>query len=188
MTKFFVALVLSLAFLHMPKAHNNSLEETLRESCKKVSDLAATPSLQQSSEQNITLAKVLEQLEKINKSLEGTRSIEQPDNQAYRVLLQEKENTITQLRLIEAINQLNELEQTPFWLTAIQVLGITTTIIGISSLFALACYDQRTGTFGKPSTSHLEKNFDKLVDTLARRNKPPLFDFNANIRVGRFWD
>lgn len=189
MQKYVAALALSLCFLPMPQVLSITLEETILNSCNELHELLKTSSFEDGSEQLIALQKILAQLEKINQNLEHTNKLEQMDTTMYRVLLEQKDSTINQLRLIDALNNVDQPEETPLWLSVLKVVGMAAIIVGIPTAIVLACYDTRKDSIEKPSVDRFKRNLNRFLSSagIIEKKPEPFLDVNANIKVGKFW-
>ncbi|MBX9831160.1 hypothetical protein K2X40_04350 [Candidatus Babeliales bacterium] len=167
MKRYFLALAFSLTLLPIPSALSKTLENTGQNTglvpCKKMNNLIATRAFEQSLNQQMTLAELLEQLEKINDDIENIRDLERHDvDEIYRVLLKKKEYIVAQLRSIESVTRTHYLEETSIWSQALKLLGGTTVILGVPALTVLACYDPQSRSMQKPTLERLQENFETL--------------------------
>ncbi len=189
MQKYLAALTLSLCFLPIPQALSTTLEETILDSCNELQELLRKPSFEDGSEQLIALQKILGQLEKINQNLENTNTLVPMDTTMYRVLLEQKDSTINQLRLIEALNNIDQPEETPLWLSVLKVVGMAAIIVGIPTAIVFACYDSRKNSLEKPSLNRFKRNLNQFLSSagIIEKKPEPFLNVNANIKVGKFW-
>ncbi|MBY0353563.1 hypothetical protein K2W90_04335 [Candidatus Babeliales bacterium] len=169
MKRYCLGLMLSLTFLPIPSALTKTLENSGLAPCKKMNTLLATRTFEQNLNQQITLAELLEQLEKINDDIENIRDLERPDvDEIYKILLKKKEHIVAQLRSIESVTRTHYFEETSLWSNALKLLGGTTVIIGVPALIVLACYDPQSRSMQKPTLERLQENFETLKNLATR--------------------
>ncbi len=131
--------------------------------CKKMNAIITTRSVEENLNQQMTLAELLEQLEKINLDLEKVRDLDRSDvDEIGKVLLKKKEYLVAQLQSIESITHKQYFEEPQPLLNILTIFGYTAATISIPVLVILMCYEPESNNLQAPSFERLLKNFTTL--------------------------